>query len=340
MTYLILRFSTLGNVAMAVPVIESLGRLQNRDRFIVVAEKKLNAMFYGMHNVVFHEVPYPMRLAHVPALYRQLEEYDPDAVIDLQGNLYTLALRTLFRLKKTPVHAIHYGRLQKLAAIYMRGAGKALPSEHERYMETLHRAGLTTDRQFTTLAVNEDARRRVEEQYGAKTCRRIGIAPFAKHRTNILPLRTMKQVTEHFARAADTEVYLFGAGNIESEMLRQWSNVIPGTFCIAGQLPLEEELELMRQLDLMICMDSANQHLSSLVGLKALSIWLGTHPQLGFYGWKQRREDCIQSPMPCRPCTIHGTKHCRYLNFECHRITAAEIIKKAEEILSEQIKAS
>ena len=46
MTYLILRFSTLGNVAMAVPVIESLGRLQNRDRFIVVAEKKLNTWYF------------------------------------------------------------------------------------------------------------------------------------------------------------------------------------------------------------------------------------------------------------------------------------------------------
>ena len=340
MTYLILRFSTLGNVVMAVPVIDSLSRLQRNDRFVVVAEKNLRAMFHGMDNVVFHEAACPMRLSHITAMHRQLAEYKPDAVIDLQDNIYSRALCALFRLKKTPVHTIRYGRMQKLAAIYLRGADKVLPSEQERYMETLHRAGLKTDTQFTALAVNETARLHTEEKYGTKNGRRIGIAPFAKHRTNILPLRTMKKVTEHFAKSADTRVYLFGAGNIESEMLRQWSSIMPDTFCIAGQLPLEEELELMRQLDVMICMDSANQHLSSLVGLRAVSIWLGTHPRLGFYGWKQRAGDCIQTTLPCRPCTIHGTGHCRYLNFACHQIQAETIIKKAEEVLSEQKNAS
>jgi len=340
MTYLILRFSTLGNVAMAVPVIDSLSRLQRDDRFVVVAGKRLYAMFGSMDNVVFHEAPSPMRAAHLPALHRQLAEYRPDAVIDLQGDIYTRALCTLFRLEKTPVYTIHYGRMQKLAATYLRSAVGTLPSEQERYMETLHRAGLKTDTLFTALAVNGTAQRQVEEKYSPSDCRRIGIAPFAKHRTNILPLRTMKQVAEHFAKSADTRVYLFGAGNIESEMLRQWSSIMPNTFCIAGQLPLEEELELMRQLDLMICMDSANQHLSSLVGLRALSIWLGTHPRLGFYGWKQRAEDCLQTQLPCRPCTIHGTGHCRYLNFACHQIQAETIIKRAEDILSEQKNAS
>ena len=111
-------------------------------------------------------------------------------------------------------------------------------------------------------------------------------------------------------------------------MLRQWSCVFPNTVSVAGQLKLEQELELMRMLDVMICMDSANQHLSSLVGLRAVSIWCATHPMIGFAGWKQRPEDIIQRhDLRCRPCTCHGTNHCRYGNYACRQIEAETILQ-------------
>jgi len=85
----------------------------------------------------------------------------------------------------------------------------------------------------------------------------------------------------------------------------------------------------MRMLDLMICMDSANQHLASLVGLRALSIWCATHPVIGFKGWKQRDEDIIQRlDLRCRPCTCHGTNHCRYGNYACRKIDVETIVKQ------------
>jgi hypothetical protein len=89
------------------------------------------------------------------------------------------------------------------------------------------------------------------------------------------------------------------------------------------------ELELMRKLDVMICMDSANQHLSSLVGLRAVSVWCGTHPMIGFAGWKQKPEDIVQrNDLRCSPCTCHGTNHCRYGNFACRDIKAETIVQQ------------
>jgi ADP-heptose:LPS heptosyltransferase len=110
-------------------------------------------------------------------------------------------------------------------------------------------------------------------------------------------------------------------------MLRQWSTVFPRTESVAGVVQLKEELELMRQLDVMICMDSANQHLSSLVGLRAISVWCATHPIIGFAGWKQDPNDIIQRhDLRCRPCTCHGTNHCRYGNYACRQIEAETIV--------------
>ena len=39
MTYLIIRFATIGNVAMTVPVIASLSRSYPNDRFIIASKK-------------------------------------------------------------------------------------------------------------------------------------------------------------------------------------------------------------------------------------------------------------------------------------------------------------
>ena len=328
MTYLIIRLATLGNVAMTVPVVASLSRRYPNDRFIFAAKKDLGAMFASMPNVEFQEVDNHLDWKGVLALWRRWRD-KTDAVIDLQDVPRTRVLRLLLRLSGKRVTSVRYGRVRK-HLITILGIGKrALPSEFERYRDAFRRAGLETNDLFESLPVNGTAAQVVNERYGTKEGRWIGLAPFAKSRSNMLPYRVTKNIIELLTRDPETRVFLFGAGQVECEMLRQWASVFPRTESVAGQLRLKEELELMRQLDVMICMDSANQHLSSLVGLRAVSVWCATHPMIGFAGWKQKEEDIIQRhDLRCRPCTCHGTNHCRYGNFACREINAETIIQQ------------
>jgi len=328
MTYLILRLATLGNVAMTVPVIDSLSRRYPDDRFIIASKKPLGAMFASMPNVEFREVDNHIDWRGIWALWQEWRK-EIDAMIDLQAVLRTRVFGTLMRLSGKRVTRVHYGRMRK-HLITVWGIGKKnLPTEFARYRDAFRRAGLETDEAFTALPVNKSALRTVKKQFGEKEGRWIGLAPFAKSRSNMLPYRVTKDIIELLTRDKQTQVFLFGAGEIECEMLRQWSSVFPRTTSVAGQLKLEEELELMRQLDVMLCMDSANQHLSSLVGLRAISVWCATHPMIGFAGWKQRPEDIIQRhDLRCRPCTCHGTNHCRYGNYACRQIEAETIIQQ------------
>lgn len=328
MTYLIIRLATLGNVAMAVPVVASLSRRYPNDRFVFASKKDLKAMFVSMPNVEFREVDNHLGWKGVFAAWRSWRE-EMDVVIDLQSVLRTRVFGALMRLSGKRVIRVHYGRLHK-HLITLWGIGKTtLPTEFKRYEEALRRAGLETDEDFEALPVNKTAAKEVAKTFGAKEGRWIGLAPFAKSRSNMLPYRVTKEIIERLSQDARTRIFLFGAGEIESEMLRQWASVFPRTESVAGQLRLEQELELMRLLDVMICMDSANQHLSSLVGLRAVSVWCATHPMIGFAGWKQRPEDIIQRhDLRCRPCTCHGTDHCRYGNYACRQIEAETIIQQ------------
>ena len=328
MTYLIIRLATLGNVAMTVPVVASLSKRYPNDRFIFAAKKDLAAMFASMPNVEFQEVDNHLDWEGVFRLWRVWRD-KTDAVIDLQDVPRTRVLRFLLRLSGKPVTSVRYGRVRK-HIITIFGIGKnQLPSEFDRYRDAFRRAGLETNEAFESLPVNGTSAQAVAERFGQKEGRWIGMAPFAKSRSNMLPYRVTKDIIEKLTQDAETRVFLFGAGQVECEMLRQWASVFPRTESVAGQLSLKEELELMRQLDVMICMDSANQHLSSLVGLRAVSVWCATHPMIGFAGWKQKPEDIVQRhDLRCRPCTCHGTNHCRYGNFACRDINAETIVQQ------------
>ena len=327
-TYLIIRLETLGNVAMTVPVIASLSRRYPDDRFIVVAKKPLQDMFYGMPNVEYVEARIKQH-GDLRRLMHQLRLLHADEVIDLQDRLSTRLLRGYLRLHGCRVHAVHYGRWRKRWLTF-KGAkySDALPTEFDRYREAFRRAGLETDTEFSSLPVNTTAAARVSELFGERKGSWVGVAPFAKSQSNMLPYRVTKQLIMRLAERSGTRIFLFGAGAVECEMLNQWAGLHKQVESVAGRLTLGEELELMRRLDYMLCMDSANQHLSSLVGLRAISIWCGTHPKLGFMGWKQHEEDILQhNELACRPCTMHGTNHCRFFNYACKQITAKQIIQ-------------
>ena len=327
-TFLIIRLETLGNVAMTVPVISSLSRRYPDDKFIVVAKKQLGAMFYGMDNVEYIEAKMqkPSERRH---LYAQLKSIPVDAVFDLQNRLSTKILCLYLRLCGRKIYTIRYGRWSKRwLTIVGAKHRQALITEFDRYRATFSRAGLETDDLFVSLTPNLQACAKVKELYGEKKGHWVGVAPFAKSKSNMLSYKVTKQLIRKLAEKNNTRVFLFGAGAVESEMLGQWAGLHKQVESVAGRLSLSEELELMRQLEWMVCMDSANQHLSSLVGLRAISIWCGTHPKIGFMGWKQDPKDIIQhNELACRPCTMHGTNHCRFFNYACKQITSKQIIE-------------
>ena len=89
------------------------------------------------------------------------------------------------------------------------------------------------------------------------------------------------------------------------------------------------ELQLMKDLDVMLSMDSGNMHLASLVGTRVVSIWGATHPWAGFLGWQQSEDDCVQRcDLKCRPCSIYGNKPCMRGDMECMNIEPLKVVEQ------------
>lgn len=334
-TYIILRLSSLSNVAMLAPVVAELSKANPNDTFVVVALKPLADLFHGLRNVRYHEVEHEVEYGHgLRKLFRQIMAYQPTQVFDLQDDWRTRVLRLLLWLHKVPVSTIYSGRREHIALIRA-GYEQSSPlkPEVERYADTFTAGGLMVTGEEWLVPVNPVGKAKVEQVFGKKQGRWIGIAPFAKHQSNMLPYKTMKEVIAYYAEQPDTHIFLFGAGHIEAEMCRQWASLWANVESVTNQLALDGELELMRQIDGVLCMDSANQHLAALVGCKTLSVWCGTHTYMGF-ATRSKANRILSLPVSCRPCTVHGTDRCMYRNFACKALMPEMIIEQFNKLIN------
>ena len=332
---MIIRLSSLGNVAMLVPTLTQLSRTYPDDRFVLVSLKPLQPLLNGLTNFRFHEAPAEVEQGRgLARLAAQIAAYQPNKVFDLQGDYRGRLLRWLLRWKHIPVFGIDRGSKERRRLMRM-GFERCGPikTESERYYDTFALGGLQPAGDVPLMPIDDEAKQNVLQLFGSKQERWIGIAPFAKHLSNVLPYKTMKEVIGYYAAQQDTRVFLFGAGRVETEMLKQWASLWPNVESVTNQLPLSGELELMRMIDGLLCMDSANQHLAALVGCPILSIWCGTHPYMGYAAWGKSNTQILSLPITCRPCSIHGTDQCKYRNFACKAFTSEQIIEHFDKML-------
>lgn len=319
---LVIRFSAMGDVALTVPVVHSLAQQHPELRITVLTKQFCAPMFDWMPGnveVMGIDLSKVNGLPGLERLYQQLSKRKFDAVADLHDVLRTKYLRTRFRIGRAQVAVIDKGRKEKKAIVNHSQEVGSLPTTSERYADVFRQLGfdirLDFDRAFNPRHENFTP---VEKRVGHKAQgeRWVGIAPFAAHAGKVYPLGQMRQVAERLA-SQGFRVFLFGAGQTERDTLAQWETQQIKSVC--GQLGgLHNEMLLMSQLDCMVAMDSANMHLSALVGTPVVSIWGATHPKTGFMPWHQPADNIVQrDDLDCRPCSVYGNKPCQFGDYRC-----------------------
>ncbi len=340
---LIIRLSAIGDVAMTVPVIYSAAKANPEDSFTVLTQIFLMPVF--MHRPSNVEVIGINTKGSEKSLFGLLKfasalvKYDFDIILDLHNVIRSQIIRTFFRLYGKRVYALDKARKErKQLTANKQKQFVPLHPVIVRYADVFRNAGLQYTENFTSLyeeiPVDLSIVHRItgEEKNG----KWIGIAPFAKHNGKIYPIEEMEQVVSCLSENENYKIFLFGGRNYESAVLEQWEYQYPRVKSVAGKYSLDNELALMNQLDLLICMDSANMHFASLVGTRVLSIWGATHPYTGFYGYHQHPDDTVQEALSCRPCSVFGQKPCFRGDWACMRqILPERIVRKAESILNE-----
>ena len=329
-TILVLRFSALGDVALTVPVLKAF-LAANRDVSILMAsEKNCAGLFSGIDRLTFVGFDLKGEFKGFLGIFRIFnflrKQYQFSMVADLHGVIRTHVLRILFEASRLKTEVINKGRIEKYALVRKENKiFRPLPHATERYADVFRRLGFKIN-----LPRGTDT---LDMLYPKDTVVKIGFAPFAKHAAKMYSLDQFKEIVQSFDRPPFA-LYFFGGKGAERILLADWERIFSHAVPMSPTSSIAEELEIMREMQAMVTMDSANMHLASLVNVPVISIWGPTHPYAGFYGFQQDPLNAVQVNLGCRPCSVFGNTICWRGDHACmQQITPSMVEEKLLKIL-------
>ena len=323
-TTLVIRLSSLGDVAIVIPVLYSVAEKYPCDHFLMLTQSAWQSLFVNKPpNLTVFPVYTKGKHKGIRGIIRLLRELSPaiqmkeTKVADLHGVIRSFLIDCYFRFLGRPVAVIDKGKREKQKLVRKeRKILRPLKTSLDRYREVFQKLGYDSSLCFNGLFSEKPKKTQI---------RTIGIAPFAKHIGKNYPPKQMEEVVRRLSELPDLQIILWGS-KWEKEYLESWVVKYRNVTSVAGQMPLQEELFLMNQMDLMVSMDSANMHLASLVNTPVISIWGATHPYAGFYGYNQDESNIIQIDLPCRPCSVFGNKPCYRGDYACMKQITPDMI--------------
>jgi len=326
---LVIRFSSMGDVAMTVPVLRTLLLQHSSLKVIMISQQAYAPLFDGIERLQFIGADLKGRHRGAIGVWRLYKEVYKIAgtisVADLHNVLRTQLLSFFFKINGSRIVSLDKGRNEKRALTRRNHKVlKPLITTFERYAKVFSLLGYAVQLEKSVVLKKETQPVNIK----------IGFAPFAKHLGKSLPIPIAKQFIATLLESVPCQLFLFGGAGREAAQFALWEQEFPSVKNMAGQLALSQELQFMATLDLMITMDSANMHLASIVNTPVISIWGATHPFAGFLGWGQSTSQVVQTDLSCRPCSVFGNKPCFRGDYAClQQIQPAHIVQQVRSYL-------
>jgi len=325
----------MGDVAMTVPVLRALVLQHPGVKITMVSRPFFQPFFEGIPNVNFFGVDLKERHKGFFGLFRlfsDLRKLDIDLVADLHNVLRSKVVRTLFALSGKKVAATDKGRAEKKALTSLTNKVFApVKPMVERHVDTFKQLGFSidlTNPQFPEKAILSEE---IFSITGTKNQNWIGSAPFAQYESKVYPSDLMQKVIDDLAKNKNVKIFLFGGGATEIQKLKQLQNNHDNVIIVAGKLSFEAEIQLISNLDIMLSMDSGNSHISSMLGVKVITLWGATHPFAGFKPFNQPDDFCLTSDRkqyPFLPTSVYGNKKVAGYENAMRTILPFQVIEK------------
>ena len=291
---------------MTIPVLEQLLAQHTQVELLIISRVEYKALFSSLSRTTFLGFDLEDEYKSTASLYKiaqKIKKYNPTHLADLHNVLRTQLIRKFFVFTNIKIAVLDKGRKEKKQLTVDTNKNLfPLKTMFQRYADVLEQLGFSVELQPSIQSKKQE--------------NKIGFAPFAKYKEKMLPIEKSKNIVAELAKAGK-EIYLFGGGKHEENILKDWENLHQNIHSVAGKFTLEEELNFIKNLDVMIAMDSANMHLASMQKVRVISIWGATHPFLGFLGFGQKLEDCVYFPIDCQPCSVFGNKKCKRNDYAC-----------------------
>ncbi len=327
MKILIIRWSSLGDIILTQPVVAILREKYPQAEIHYCCKPSMAPLvecFGGVDEII-------------PA-HRIDPNVEYDIAIDLQakpGSLYNL-------LRLNAKKKVYYNK-QKLTRwlIVKHLTGKCIDTTLELYYSAIAKLGIAEPLRNPVIKPQPEHERFIDELFiehsvtPSKTL--VGIAPGAMHFTKQYPVDYWIRFIESIPDSWNCQFILTGAVSdreVCAEIHRQCPRT---TFDLCARTQTGQLVNLMNRFGCLLSGDSGPMHIAAALQKPQIAIFGATHTRLGF---RPLNPDAVvlQKDLNCRPCSLHGSKQCPKLHFQCMKsITPSVLHTTFKELLEERV---
>jgi ADP-heptose:LPS heptosyltransferase len=306
--FLILRFSSIGDIVLTTPVIRCLKK-QVEGSEIHYATKRQYAPLLESN-------PYIDAIHclddNLTELICELEKEQFDYIIDLHHNLRTLRIKSKLQIVDFSFRKLNWEKWLKVNFKIDK-----LPRIHivDRYMETLSLFEVENDNQGLDYFIPEKDSQAVQGLPAAFRNGYIALVIGARHFTKQLPVSKLialcSLIREPLVLLGGEEDYANGEALVGQAKGMMYN--------ACGRFSINQSASLVQQARVVITPDTGLMHIAAAFKKKILSVWGNTIPEFGMFPYLPDADShTIQvEGLSCRPCSKIGHTSCPKKHFRC-----------------------
>ncbi len=325
MKFLIIRFSSIGDIVLTTPVIRCLKQQ--------VPDAEVHFLTRSSYRPVIEHNPYIDKiyvLAHSwELMIEELLTEHYDYIIDLHHNTKTLRVKNALKVKSFSFYKLN---IQK----YILTAFKInlLPKVHivDRYMKTVASFGVKNDQAGLDYFISADEETTLNDIPASHGVGYIACVIGAALGTKKWPVHKWKS----FCEQMEHPIILLG-GPEDAEIGNEIATIDDvKIYNACGKFKLNESADLVKKAKFVISNDTGLMHIAAAFNKQIISLWGNTIPEFGmtpYYGDKSVSAVILETKkMWCRPCSKIGYKKCPLGHFNCmERIEVETLLKKTRQ---------
>jgi ADP-heptose:LPS heptosyltransferase len=331
MKFLILRFSSIGDIVLTSPVVRCLKKQAVTAEVHYLTKKAfLPVLAANPYIDKIHTIDNDL-----DAMINKLQDEDFDFVIDLHHNLRTLRVK-----RALDKQSFSFNKLNIQKWLLTSFKIDRMPDLHivDRYLDTLKSFHIKNDGQGLDYFIPENDKVKEEDIPASHHAGYIGVVIGAALNTKKYPLHKLKEL----CAIIDHPLILLGGKEDREEGDAIAAQDPVKIYNACGKFNINESADLVRRSKLIITNDTGLMHIASAFRKPIISLWGNTVPEFGMYPYYPQPATGAASSfdimevkgLPCRPCSKIGYDKCPKKHFKCMElIDPVAVYEKVKERL-------
>jgi heptosyltransferase-2 len=323
--FLIIRFSSIGDIVLTTPVIRNLKQQ--------VENAEVHFLTKKQYESILSENPYIDKLhvfdGNLKNTIDELSKIEFDHVIDLHNNIRSNRVTSMLKMHSLKVNKLNW---EKWLLVNLKI--NKLPDVHivDRYLNTIHYFDVENDMKGLDYFIPEKDNVEINTLPENFKNGYILFAIGAQHFTKKLPVEKIVSICKKI-----NFPLIISGGKEDFETGEIIKNQVGETILNAcGKFNLNQSASLVKQAKFVISHDTGLMHIASAFKKDIISVWGNTVPVFGMYPYLSGENSIIveNNNLKCRPCSKIGFKKCPKKHFKCmNDIDESQIIKQVNKLI-------